>query len=117
MPDNLPTWVAEEISNTKWEPADSFKGTGYFLDTNPKEKTADIQLYEPSPEGRYVLNIDVPDSIPVNELKKGEVYQVEIKTYRSMLSDKVKQFLEENYQVKMETVFRYELISAEFLQD
>lgn len=113
MPERLPRWVAEEVSNVKWEAADTFTGTGYFLDLNSKEKNVDIQLYEPSPEGRYIVTADVPDSIKMDELKKREVYLFNIKTYRSGLSDKVKQFLAERYQVRMGSIFRYEMISAE----
>ncbi len=117
MPEKLPKWVAEEITNSKWEPLDSFKATGYFLDVNPNEKTADVQLYDPSPEGRYILNVDVPGNITIDALKKGEVYSYEIKTYKSVLSDKVKKFLADEYQVTMQDIFRYEMVTAELLED
>jgi hypothetical protein len=117
MPEKLPKWVAEEITNAKWESLDSFKATGYFLDINPKNKTADVQLYDPSPEGRYILNVDVLNNIVIDELKRGEVYSFEIKTYKSVLSDKVKKFLTEEYQVAMDDIFKYEMITADLLED
>lgn len=117
MPEKLPKWVAEEITNAKWEALDSFKATGYFLDVNSKDKTADVQLYDPSPEGRYILNVDLPSSIAIDALKRGEVYSFEIKTFKSVLSDKVKKFLAEEYQVTMEDIFRYEMVTSELLED
>ena len=117
MPEKLPKWVAEEITNAKWEALDSFKASGYFLDVNSKDKTADVQLYDPSPEGRYILNVDVPSSITIDALKRGEVYSFEVKTFKSVLSDKVKKFLAEEYQVTMEDIFRYEIVTAELLED
>ena len=117
VPEKLPKWVAEEITNAKWEALDSFKASGYFLDVNSKDKTADVQLYDPSPEGRYILNVDVPGSITIDALKRGEVYSFEVKTFKSVLSDKVKKFLAEEYQVTMEDIFRYEIVTAELLED
>lgn len=117
VPEKLPKWVAEEITNAKWEALDSFKASGYFLDVNSKDKTADVQLYDPSPEGRYILNVDVPSSITLDALKRGEVYSFEVKTFKSVLSDKVKKFLAEEYQVTMEDIFRYEIVTAELLED
>ena len=112
MSDKLPNWVAEEISNAKWEPIDNFKGSGYFLDMNLKEKNVDIQFYEPLPEGRYIINADVLDTLKIDKFSKGEVYLFDVKIYKYIISDKIKQFLAEHYQMKMDVVYKYELVSV-----
>ncbi len=117
MPDKLPKWVAEEISNSKWKATETFKGSGYFLMTNSKEKNADIQFYEPLPEGRYIITADVPETIKVDNYEKGEVYVFTLQIYKSDLSDNVKQFLEEQYKMNMEIIHKYELTSVEELNE
>jgi len=117
MPESLPNWVAEEVSGSKFEADENFKGTGYFLDLNEKENIGDIQFYERLPEGRFIVSVDIPKSIKITDLKKGELYLFEIKIFKSVLSDKVKQFLEEQYQVKVETIYKYELVSSEELKE
>lgn len=113
MSKELPKWVAEEIQNAKFESADTFKGTGYFLDLNPKENNADIQLYDQLPEGRYIVTADLPDSVKIDALKRGDIYLFEIKIFKAGLSDKVKQYLAEHYQINMDTIYKYEMASAE----
>ena len=117
MPESLPNWVAEEVSVSKFEADENFKGTGYFLDLNEKEHIGDIQFYERLPEGRYIVSVDIPKSIKIGDLKKGELYLYEIKIFKSVLSDKVRKFLEEHYQVKVDTIYKYELISSEELKE
>tara|TARA_B100000315_G_C14149686_1_gene395138 strand:+ start:194 stop:547 length:354 start_codon:yes stop_codon:yes gene_type:complete len=117
MPDKLPSWVAEEISNSKWKATDTFKGSGYFLMMNSKEKNADIQFYEPLPDGRHIVTADVPESIKVDGYERGEVYLFNLQIYKSDLSDKVKQFLEEQYKMNMEIIHKYELTSVEKLNE
>ncbi|MFC1755504.1 hypothetical protein ACFL96_19290 [Thermoproteota archaeon] len=117
MPKTLPNWVAEEISDSKWEVVDTFNGSGYFLDLNLKEKNADIQFYETLPGGRYIINADVPNTLKMDEYKKGDVYVFSIKIFKSVLSDKVKEFLAEQYQTNMEDINKYELISAEAISE
>lgn len=113
MPKTLPNWVAEEISDSKWEVVDTFNGSGYFLDLNPKEKNTDIQFYEALPGGRYIITADVPDTLKMDEFIKGDIYVFSIKIFKSVLSDKVKEFLTNEYQTKLEDINKYELISAE----
>ena len=113
MPNKLPSWVAEEISNSKWKPAGTFKGSGYFLEINSKEKNADIQLYETLPEGRHIITADIPETVKTDGFEKGEVYLFNLQIYKSEISDKVKHFLEEQYKMNMEIIHKYELISLE----
>ena len=113
MPKSLPNWVAKEISDSKWEVVNTFNGSGYFLDLNPKEKHADIQFYDTLPGGRYIITADVPETMKINEFIKGDVYAFSVQIFKSVLSDKVIKFLTEEYQTSMETINKYELISAE----
>ncbi len=117
MPENLPSWVAEEVSKAKWEAVDNFSGTGYFLDLNVKEKTADIQFYDPLPDGRHIITVDVSSNVGKGELKVGELYLFQVKIYKASLSDKVKQFLTEHYQINMDAIYRYEMMSVEELKE
>ena len=117
MSKGLPKWVAEEVQNASWETADTYKGTGYFLDINPKEKSVDIQFYDTLPEGRHIVTADIPGNIEADSLIKGEIYLLEIKRFKFELSGKVKQLLEEQYQINMEVIYRYELTSVEKTTD
>jgi len=113
MPNKLPSWVAEEISNAKWKPTETFQGSGYFLDINSKEQNADIQLYEPLPEGRHIITADIPETVKTDGFEKGDVYLFNLQIYKSEISDKVKHFLEEQYKMNMKIIHKYELISLE----
>lgn len=117
MSKSLPNWVAEEISNSKWEVIDTFSGSGYFLDLNSKERNVDIQFYESLPGDRYIITADIPENFNMNEFIKGDVYLFSVKIFKSVLSDKVKDFLTEQYQTNMDTINKYELVSAELISD
>ncbi len=117
MSKGLPKWIAEEVQNAQWEIANTFKGTGYFLELNPRENNADIQFYDPLPGSRYIVTADIPGSIKVDTLKKGEIYSFEIKIFKAVLSDKAKNFLNEQYQINMDAIYRYELMSAELFAE
>lgn len=113
MSKEVPKWVVEEVQNAKFESEDIFKGSGYFLDIFPKEKRADIQLYEKLKEGRYIITVDILDKIKIEELQKGEVYMFEVQRYKANLSDKVKEYLNEQYEMKMDDIYKYDLVSVE----
>lgn len=113
--ENLPKWVAEEIRTAKFDQEEEWSGSGYILDINKDEKKLDVQFYEKLPEGRYIATLDLPSDFNPEGLELAIVYMFKFKASKASLSPKVVTFLKEKYNVGMESIYKFELISVEKL--
>ena len=70
--------------------------TGYILDIYEKDFKVDIQVYEPLPDGRTIVEgLDVPTTMRISEFMKGFVYEFKIKMYQGKLAQSWLSVLEE----------------------
>ena len=113
--ENLPKWVAEEIRNAKFDQEEEWSGSGYVLDINRDEKKIDVQFYEKLPEGRYIATLDLSPEVNPESLELAIVYMFKFKASKATLSAKVVTFLKEKYNVDMNSIYKFELLSAEKL--
>jgi hypothetical protein len=116
MSENLPKWVAEEIKNVKFGNPEDWEGSGYILDLNKEQKKIDVQFYEKLPEGRYIATLDLPAKFNLESLELGYVYMFKFKAFKATLSEKVTAFLKEKFELAMDSIYRFELTSAEKLE-
>lgn len=113
--ESLPKWVADEIKNAKFENEEEWSGSGYILDINQKESKVDIQFYEKLPEGRYIATLDLPPKFDVDSLQLATIYMFKFKASKATLDSKVVSFLKEKFSLDMDSIYKFELISAEKL--
>src|SRR5579872_2528341 len=113
--ENLPKWVAEEIRDAKFDQEEEWSGSGYILDVNKDEKKIDVQFYEKLPEGRYIATLELPGQYNPETLELATVYMFKFKAFKATLAPKVVSFLKEKYNLQMDSIYRFELNSAEKL--
>ena len=115
MSESLPKWVAEEIKNVKFGKEEDWEGSGYILDISKEAKKIDVQFYEKLPEGRYIATLDLPSDIDPEKLELAIVYMFKFKAAKATLAPKVVTFLKEKYNLQMDSIYRFELVSVEKL--
>jgi hypothetical protein len=113
--ENLPKWVAEEIKNAKFENEEEWAGSGYVLDVSKSDKKVDVQFYEKLPEGRYIATIELPAEFNTDSLELALVYMFKFKAFKASLNPKVVAFIKEKFNFEMDSIYRFELLSAEKL--
>ena len=113
--DNLPKWVADEIKNAKVDTEEEWAGSGYILDVNKTEKKVDVQFYEKLPDGRYIATLELPASFDPESLELALVYLFKFKAMKATLNSKVVSFIKEKFNFEMNSIYQFELISAEKL--
>jgi hypothetical protein len=116
MSENLPKWVAEEIRDVKFGNGDDWEGSGYILDINKEARKIDAQFYEKLPEGRYIATLELPEKFNADSLELGLVYMFKFRAFKASLSEKVTKFLKEKFNLSMDSIYRFELTSAERLE-
>lgn len=116
MSEGLPKWVAEEIKNAKFGKPEEWEGSGYILEANKEQHKVDVQFYEKLPEGRYIATLDLPEKFDADSLELGLVYLFKFNTFKAMLPEKVTKFLKEKFDLAMDSIYRFELVSAERLE-
>ncbi len=112
----LPKWVAEEIAKAEFTYVGTVKYTGFPLDIDLANRMVDVQFYDRLPDGRYIATLDVPDAALLNGVEKAEIYIFNIKVYEAPLSEKLKKFLSDKYNVFIEKIYRFELESLEKME-
>lgn len=120
MSSELPKWAEDEISavtDASFKLVETYEGTGYFLDIDEKNRSADIQFYEKLPVGKHIITAEIPKSIKIDALTKGFVYTYKVKILKAPLSNKLVTYLAENLNIKMDGIDRFELESCEMLED
>jgi hypothetical protein len=108
--EKLPDWAEQEIKSVQFGDEQVIKRTGYILDTYENDLKIDIQLYEPLPDSRTIIEgLDVPKSMNIGDFRKGFVYEFEIKISKGDLSGKLVEFLKTNFSLDMDAIYRFEL--------
>ena len=73
--DEIPEWVTDEIQNAKFKKPEELKKSGYILEFYYEDNKIDVQLYDAVEDGRHIVTMDVPKSVKIGDLLKGEVYE------------------------------------------
>ena len=107
---NLPKWAEEEISSVQFETPEEILRTGYILDISENDYKVDIQVYEPMPDGRTIVEgLDVPKSMKISDFMKGFVYEFKINFFTGPLSAKIVELLKTKFDLDMKAIYRFEL--------
>ena len=112
----LPEWAENEIKFANFKEYDTINRTGYFLDINEEKKKADIQLYEPLPDDRTIIEeIELSEKISIKDLLKGFVYEYNIKVSKALLSEQVVELLKTKFQLDMQEIYKFDLEDAQMM--
>jgi hypothetical protein len=115
-PEALPKWAEDEIKSVNFEDPQPVSRTGYILDIYEKEFKVDIQVYEPLPDGRTIVEgLDVPTAMKISEFMKGFVYEFKVKMYKGKLSSKLADLLKSKYALDMDSIYRFEMENLQML--
>jgi hypothetical protein len=115
-PEALPKWAEDEIKAVNFGEPETVSRTGYILDIYEEEYKVDIQVYEPLPDGRTIVEgLDVPTTMKISEFMKGFVYEFKIKMYKGTLSSKLTDLLKNKYALEMDSIYRFELENLQML--
>src|ERR687886_2130465 len=108
--EGLPKWAEDEIRSAQFGQPEVITRTGYILDIYESEYKVDIQVYEPMPDGRTIVEgLDVPRSMNMSNFMKGFVYEFQIKVFMAPLSAKVVELLTTRFRLDMKAIYRFEL--------
>ena len=113
--DEIPEWVTDEIQNAKFKKPEELKKSGYILEFYYEDNKIDVQLYDAVEDGRHIVTMDVPKSIKIDDLLKGEVYEFVFDQHKAPLSKKVSEYLEKEKEIDMNAIYQFELKSLELL--
>jgi hypothetical protein len=115
-PEALPKWAEDEIKSVNFEDPQTVSRTGYILDIYEKDFKVDIQVYEPLPDGRTIVEgLDVPTNMKISEFMKGFVYEFKIKMYKGKLSSQLAHLLKSKYALEMDSIYRFEMEDLQML--
>lgn len=108
--ERLPEWAEEEIKSAKFGKPEVIARTGYILEIYEKDFRLDVQVYEPLPDGRVIIEgISLPKSTKINDLMKGFVYEFKINIFSAPLSDKVVDLLKNKFGIDMKAIYSFEM--------
>ncbi len=113
--DEIPEWVTDEIQNAKFKKPEELKKSGYILEFYYEDNKIDVQLYDAVEDGRHIVTMDVPKSVKLDDLLKGEVYEFVFDQHKAPLSKKVSEYLEKEKEIDMNAIYQFELKSLELL--
>jgi hypothetical protein len=115
--EKLPEWAEDEIKSVQFGDEQVIKRSGYILDTYENDFKIDIQLYEPLPDNRTIIEgLDVPKSMSIGEFRKGFVYEFRIKMFKGDLSAKLVEFLKTKFSLDMYAIYRFELEDLQLME-
>ena len=116
--DTFPKWLAEEISSVKMKKLETLDFTGYVLDINKKDNKADVQFYEQLPDGRQIATLTIGEKKILKDLEQKHNKSIDVPQFsfkiivnKASLSDKAKDYLNENYSVTLDNLYSFELES------
>ena len=113
--EEIPEWVTDEIQNAKFKKPEELKKQGYILEFYYEDNKIDVQLYDPVEDGRHIVTMDVPKTVKIDDLLKGEVYEFVFDQHKAPLSKKVSEFLEKEKEIDMKAIYQFDLKSLELL--
>ena len=113
--DEIPEWVTDEIQNAKFKKPEELKKQGYILEFYYEDNKIDVQLYDAVEDGRHIVTMDVPKTIKIDDLLKGEVYEFVFDQHKAPLSKKVAEYLQKEKEIDMNAIYQFELKSLELL--
>lgn len=106
----LPKWAEDEIKSAQFGKPEAITRTGYILDIYEKDYKIDIQVYEPMPDGRSIVEgLDVPKTMKISDFMKGFVYEFKVNVFAAPLSTKLVELLKAKYGLDMKAIYRFEL--------
>ncbi len=108
--ESIPEWAEHEIKSVQFGNEQVIKRSGYILDIYVEDNKIDIQLYEPLPDNRTIIEgLDIPKTMVITEFRKGVVYEFEIKMLKGDLSARLIEFLKSRFSLDMDAIYRFEL--------
>ena len=113
--DEIPEWVTDEIQNAKFKKPVEMKQSGYILEFYYEDNKVDVQLYDAVEDGRHIVTMDVPKTVKIDDLLKGQVYEFVFDQHKAPLSKKVSEFLEKEKEIDMKAIYQFDLKSLELL--
>lgn len=113
--DDIPGWVSDEIQNAKFQKSKEMRRSGYILELYGEYNKIDAQLYDAVEDGRHIVTMDLTESVKIEGLEKGLVYEFVFKQYKAPLSKKILEFLEKEKEIMMDAIYQFELVSLESL--
>jgi hypothetical protein len=107
---SLPKWAEDEIKSVQFGKPEILARTGYILDIYENDFKIDIQIYEPMPDGRTIVEgLEVPRSMKISEFMKGFVYEFKVSIFTGELSPKLVELLKTKFGLDMKAIYRFEL--------
>ena len=108
--EGLPKWAEDEIKAAQFGKPETIARTGYILDIYESDFKIDIQVYEPMPDDRSIVEgLDVPKTIKISDFMKGFVYEFKVKVFTAPLGAKVVELLKSKFGLDMKAIYRFEL--------
>ena len=108
--EGLPKWAEDEIKSAQFGKPETIARTGYILDIYESDFKVDIQVYEPMPDGRSIVEgLDVPKSMKISDFMKGFVYEFKVNAFTAPLGAKVVELLKTKFALDMKAIYRFEL--------
>jgi hypothetical protein len=106
----LPKWAEDEIKSAQFGKPEVLTRTGYILEIYEKDYRLDIQVYEPMPDGRVIIEgVNLPRTVKINDLMKGFVYEFKVNLYTAPLSDKIVELLKTKFGLDMKAIYNFEM--------
>jgi len=107
---SLPKWAEDEIKSVQFGKPETIARTGYILDVYENDYKIDIQIYEPMPDGRTIVEgLEVPKSMKVSGFMKGFVYEFKVSLFTGELGPKLVELLKTKFGLDMKAIYRFEL--------
>ncbi len=115
--DEMPEWVLDGIQSAKFGKASIVKRTGYILEIYEGDKKMDVQVYDAVEDGRHIVTLDIPDSINMNDLERGVIYEFNFNSFKAPLDKKIVDFLKNEKEIDMDAIYQFELKGLEMIDD
>lgn len=115
--DDIPDWVSDEIQNVKFGKAKKETRTGYILEYFEDDNKMDIQLYDPTEDGRHIITVDMDKSIKFSELERGVIYEFKFNQLKAPLSKEVIEYLQTEKQISMDAIYQFELKELKIIDE
>ncbi len=115
--DDIPQWVTDEIRNAKFGKPSEETRTGYILEIFESDNKMDVQLYEPTDDGRHIVTMDFAKNIKISELQRDVVYSFKFDQLKASLSKEVVEYLHTEKEIDMDAIYQFELKGLEIIDE